>query len=1222
MYYKNIIESKLLEIEAGRFQLLCNDLLELLRYGNVTNSGGQIGTDKTIVGTPDAYILLKEGKFIFIEYTTQQKNVYKKFYNDISKCINSEKTEVPLNKIDKIIVMFNSKLSVGELNQLLNMCADKSIDFVKYDIDNIASHLSKDFPFLALDYLGLAIDTGQFLNYSSFVKLNDSSMLATPLGLEIVGRENSIINLHRLIDSGKFIIVSGRSGIGKTKLVCESLKRYAEMNEKLGIWFIKDKGQGLYEELLRYVNVGQHLIFIDDINKQTHLDELLSYIDVNSNRIKVISTVREYALESVVDKVGKYIVPQVYNVDFLSNEVLIEIIENNFNIHNSAFQNQIVKLSKGNIRLAVMMAIVAKREKSLDSIISIGDILEKYYDFIKQRLEKINDIKILKALGALSFMDKLHIDSTKSLDVVIKITNIEKDELLNIYRALHFEEIVDIYENEVVVISEQIVSVFIFNYVFKVRGLLDYAIVLDVFFPEQKNRIIQNVNAVVSYYGNIDFFCDAVRQIWPIWEAGSRIRFRELALTFWFVKPEDTLIFIANELEQRPCNLQLYDVYEMDNQTEYDQLLSTLGQFSNDINNQSALDILLDYLAKDYSQIASVSKLLIDRFGYNIYSYKQGYQIQRTLINTIIRRLNNSDIFIQLFVNISSHLLSYAIEWTEATDNKSVNLYTVPLYNFGEMEFIHTIIWERCNYLMGNERYFKYIKNLLMRLGNNRRDSEDKTLYELEFSLINRYIITSIWLNDLELYSILFKIDSIYRRKLKKHFIELDEIESRAYQIYRLFKQNPYDYSDDWEAGKMKLEEKQIDFAYKLSSSEFTTFMDCCKQIVSIDDGYENSETMTRILLNTNSFVELVSTYLKADTPFRAQPSSIILRLIDEVGYEESYDFIMKYEFSMKEYWMYLLFSFVNIHTASEKIYNVLLYYFYHQESVSIGYFRNLDFLEYFKVFNINVVNEVVKSIFYKSDEFLKKIYLSSIFINQEKFEKLVSNFDDDLELLENIYLFLFAKNEIFDLDGLICRGFLKRNPDLLYKLVDVICENDSNRHYDYNGHFNFSIIWENEEHEIVKLIDYIIEKYIKYSFDNTLEPFFLVDKNDVSKEKVHLIIDEFINQYSNNEKKMSLIFNIIAHFGDEERVTHYLKFIEVNANIDSFQNLPFNKSMDSWSGSEIPILVNKKTFIEMLLFNLTDVKLLKHRAFLKRLIENYNARIKKTRINEFLHDY
>jgi len=70
MLVTNLIERKLIELEGGKFQRLCNEILNRQINGTVTNSGGKDGTDKTIKGTPDSYILLKNGQYIFIEYTT------------------------------------------------------------------------------------------------------------------------------------------------------------------------------------------------------------------------------------------------------------------------------------------------------------------------------------------------------------------------------------------------------------------------------------------------------------------------------------------------------------------------------------------------------------------------------------------------------------------------------------------------------------------------------------------------------------------------------------------------------------------------------------------------------------------------------------------------------------------------------------------------------------------------------------------------------------------------------------------------------------------------------------------------------------------------------------------------------------------------------------------------------------------------------------------------
>ena len=88
------IETALLSINEAVFQNLCdaflfqseNDFTEIHRVGS------QTGKQKTTKGTPDSYFTRSDGKYVFIEYTTKNKNDNKKAFlekleNDLKKCL-------------------------------------------------------------------------------------------------------------------------------------------------------------------------------------------------------------------------------------------------------------------------------------------------------------------------------------------------------------------------------------------------------------------------------------------------------------------------------------------------------------------------------------------------------------------------------------------------------------------------------------------------------------------------------------------------------------------------------------------------------------------------------------------------------------------------------------------------------------------------------------------------------------------------------------------------------------------------------------------------------------------------------------------------------------------------------------------------------------------------------------------------------------------------------
>jgi hypothetical protein len=105
------IEAELRTMEQGKFQKLCSAFL-FMKYKLPPRGEGEAkGTDKTKVGTPDSFILLPDGNFIFIECTTQMSGLRAKFIEDLKKIFNEAKTGVPKNKIVKIYLVYNSQLS-------------------------------------------------------------------------------------------------------------------------------------------------------------------------------------------------------------------------------------------------------------------------------------------------------------------------------------------------------------------------------------------------------------------------------------------------------------------------------------------------------------------------------------------------------------------------------------------------------------------------------------------------------------------------------------------------------------------------------------------------------------------------------------------------------------------------------------------------------------------------------------------------------------------------------------------------------------------------------------------------------------------------------------------------------------------------------------------------------------------------------------------------------
>ena len=118
----NQIKSKLLEIEGGKFQRLCDDWLYRKGYENINSIGMMLATDRVVSGTPDCLIIQPNGKYVFSEYTVQQNNLAQKLEKDLSKCFDEFKTGISNKQISEIIICYLGNLSTHEINKLKSLC--------------------------------------------------------------------------------------------------------------------------------------------------------------------------------------------------------------------------------------------------------------------------------------------------------------------------------------------------------------------------------------------------------------------------------------------------------------------------------------------------------------------------------------------------------------------------------------------------------------------------------------------------------------------------------------------------------------------------------------------------------------------------------------------------------------------------------------------------------------------------------------------------------------------------------------------------------------------------------------------------------------------------------------------------------------------------------------------------------------------------------------------
>ena len=160
------IQNALIAINETVFQDLCDCFLISINrdYTAYSRTGSQTGKQKTRKGTPDSCFRLRNGKFVFVECSTNISLGVSKLKSDIEKCLDTDKTGISIENIAKIILCFNFNIKSDEIQILNDVLQGQNIDLELYSLDALSLELSLYHRNLANEFLGIPFDSGQVVS--------------------------------------------------------------------------------------------------------------------------------------------------------------------------------------------------------------------------------------------------------------------------------------------------------------------------------------------------------------------------------------------------------------------------------------------------------------------------------------------------------------------------------------------------------------------------------------------------------------------------------------------------------------------------------------------------------------------------------------------------------------------------------------------------------------------------------------------------------------------------------------------------------------------------------------------------------------------------------------------------------------------------------------------------------------------------------------------------
>lgn len=439
------IRDRIARLDPAAFQNLAQELLsQYFRYDKPVHRGSAARSAATAPGTPDTIWLLPHNKFAYLEcgHYPERAEAKKKIEADIEKCLETERKELDSGQLVKIIIAYSCRrLDSSDLSYLRGI--DGRVELV--GTDEMASLLARRYPSLAREHLGIEVGTGQIMSPDEFESAVEKNSFASTLKDDLLGRDKEVSELLAALEENQFVLVYGRPGCGKTRLCVEALRRFAYgssahplviQSNKLPIW--NDLANDVPKE-------APSIIMLDDANELSGLEGFADFVS-NRGNIKVLMTVRNYAFEHVKISISKFCRPYLYEVNPLDEETALNVVENGFGIAKGRASADIVRLSRGNMRLACAAAEVAK-ERGVEVFSTMPSLIEACYG------EKASLLggNAKMAATIVSVLDSHSVEGNKDLDKLLAKVGISHDCYVDACATLCPDELVDACQGMVAV---------------------------------------------------------------------------------------------------------------------------------------------------------------------------------------------------------------------------------------------------------------------------------------------------------------------------------------------------------------------------------------------------------------------------------------------------------------------------------------------------------------------------------------------------------------------------------------------------------------------------------------------------------------------------------------------------------------------------------------------------------------------------------------------------
>lgn len=1204
------IENALKAIDQAKFQTLVNHVLYLQGNNFIGAPGAVVGKEKTSKGTPDSFFFDGD-KYIFVECTTQEKirdakTFFKKLSNDIDHCFEEGKTSINKKKVAKVVLACNEKITVDE-HGLLDAKVKAYHVEAEFELLNIQNlpMLIYEFPKLAEEYLEISILKGDIYPLEDFL-LKTKKGLQPSLTNEFIGREEEIENGIAALKKHDILLLSGGAGVGKSKLAVKILDKFSKADYIPIV--IQSSGVPLWDDYQYLFLPGkQYIILFDDANKSVdNLNYLLNKLRESKSYVaKVVITSRDYVKKKVSAALEDWSYLELNIPEFKDAEIENIIIAALPNLqYYREIKQKIIDLAKGNARMALMATYSVTPDSETNYLTSPVLLYEKYFKRISEEIGIFDNKIVLQSLAIVSFFGVLDRNNEKLKGDLGDKFGIDWSELWSAILELHNSEIVDVYSNEIVKVSDQVLATYAFYKCFidDQTAVIDYAEWLIAFIEKHSNKIrttLVDVNNTFTDQHIKDLVLPHLDKVAEhMVSEDQQYTFYNL---FWFYKGRDCLLYLKRwiqDLPQEDLPTTFSFNYEANDHmytTKYFELLTGFWNYPNELFKPS-LELTLALSCRQPSRLPEVLKYLQDYLSFKVQDLERGYSRQLLLLDVLSddRWIDTQKLIANgIFLNLSKVFFGWHFTEYSPTKGNEFTFYNFDLYKSEELMSLRARVFDQVYHLFDpeNEQCSELLTKIVFPGGKI-----DKSIYADELPIYERMIS-----------------DKLDEKKIS-HCRFVSDISQRLAEADTLFPESWNDFinSDikrledflrpDWKERKSKSTEelqkerlKKInDFVNKSNWEELQQLLisvDALYNQEKINQGGYIEPSVSSIYLaiarkNKTDFEKALRLHFsgKVNVPMRSVIFHIPLQEEIITG-EDLLRIVHNYDFEDRFFWESVLITSLPEQQIDERFLKLILVLFANGDK-SVNVNSMLDYLKYWTVFEeYKIGNKELEQhniITYLTSLVLSKKDRSKADLGYDFCSDCVSYFISHPELLKSAYWVQYVIDPHFDYDEKELKTILDLDRYFIHhsytngivglgystkiKLSDI----------------NTSLLWDYPEYEELiesLLVEILHKEQLSLTYEKVIFNLFVIKRaEDGEIEKVKSFISKLTQKHAKNDKVLLILIETVYNNYNDWIIPYYNEFLLLRKDIEITKNISFGRSF-SITSSRVHLYQKKINF-------------------------------------------